>query len=146
MQPRVQSYIRWGRADESFAVRQAMNHDRAAGRSSEPGGAPSVIGIGVRDVERLVVGAGCIPRIDDVVTLRGACVALALLRRQSARTERNLVGANHFAFGEELHAVSFFEDQDGVGLFGRRGLGRCKRGDDREREERDQEPSQQSLR
>ena len=53
--------------DEAPAIGQAVDHDRSAGRDAEARGALAVVGVGVGDVQRLVIFAAGVAAVDDVV-------------------------------------------------------------------------------
>src|ERR1035441_9352717 len=60
-----------------------------------------------------------VARVDDVMALRRAAVALALLGRKAALAQRHLVGADYFAPGQQFHHMVLLEDQNRVGLLQR---------------------------
>src|SRR6185437_5211958 len=126
------------RADKAAAVGQAVNHDVAARADAQLGCTLAVGGVGIRDVQSLVVGRVRVAAVDDVAAFGSAAVALTLLWGEAAGAERDLVGADDLAAGEQLKQMILFEDEDGVCFFGGCGSGRdarasADRGGDQER-------------
>jgi len=93
------------RADGAPAIGQAVDHDGPARRDAETGCPLAIFGVGIGDVQSLVVMALSVARIDDVMALRRAPVALAFLGREAALAQRHLVGADHFAPGQQFHPI-----------------------------------------
>lgn len=117
------------RADQALAVRQAMDHDGAAGRDVQARCSLAIFGVWIGDVQRLVIGAVLDLGVDDLVAFRGAGVALALFGSQTALAKGDLVGSDHLATGEQLEDVILFEDEDRVGFSRSIGARGCESAD-----------------
>ena len=120
-------------ANPAHPIRQTVNHDGAAGRDTELGRALAILLIWIGNMQRPVIVAGRIARVDDVVPLRRSAVALALLGRQAAATQRHFVGANHLSAAQQFENVVLLQNQDGVGLLRRMRLLRHQRNSRRSR-------------
>src|SRR6185437_10098189 len=72
------------RADKAAAVGQAVNHDVAARADAQLGCTLAVGGVGIRDVQSLVVGRVRVAAVDDVAAFGSAAVALTLLWGEAA--------------------------------------------------------------
>ena len=104
------------RAEVGEAIRQAMNHDLAAGGAAGGESPGSVGGIRVGDVQGQVVSRMRVVGIDEVVAFRSPMIPLLLLPARRP-AERNLVGAQNRSVAIEDQCVGGFGDDNSVNLF-----------------------------
>lgn len=106
-----------GGTDPAAAIGQAVNHDIAAGRDAKRDGPLAIVGIGIGNVQRLVIRRMGLAAVDDVMAFGRAAVAPAFLARESGGAERDLVRVNDLPVGEQFEQMIAFQDQDGIDLF-----------------------------
>ena len=95
-------------------VRQAVDHDRAAGVPAVAAGVLDVVVVGVGDLDREEVVAAGIAAGQAIVAFGRAEIAFALLVADGIQPERDLVGAQYAFTAHEIQPPLAFADQDAV--------------------------------
>ena len=82
------------------AVREAMNHDVAAGSDPALVRPLFVLIIRIRNMKRLVEAAVCVSAVEYLVTFRGLVISLLLFGANRRTSERHFVSAQNLPMGK----------------------------------------------
>ena len=101
-------------AEVGVGVRQAVDHDVAAGRYSQLACTKTVLLVGVRDMESLMEATVGILAVDAINTLGSAMITLTSFGSDWLATEGHFVRLELFAAAVERECALGFEDEDTV--------------------------------
>src|SRR5437899_2171668 len=101
--------------DATVFIGQPVNHDVAAGIDAEARGARAMRRVRIRDVQREMILAGRIVRVDGEESLRRALIADALLVTHGFGAERDEVALYRHATVEQSERVLALVDDNAVG-------------------------------
>jgi len=112
-------------SNPAISIRKAVNHDVATGRKVQLLRELPVLIIRVRNVDRLVELALCIPPVENILALGRLVIALLLLLPDWGGAKRNLVCAESLALCHQIQLAIFLEDDNLIGP-NRRRWSRCQ--------------------
>jgi len=94
------------------AIRESVDHDGAARWDTEFGRAFAVVHAGIGDMERPVIMAIRIARVNHIMAFRRPRVPFSLLGRKTAPSQGNFVGSDDLAVSQQFKNVVLLQDQN----------------------------------